>query len=538
MNLPAAYTPARHPAPCDLDLSGAETHIASASERYPDSSGLQAALASRFGVSADRVLITAGADDALDRACRAALAPGRNALFTDPTFEMVPRYVALSGAEARTVAWSGGDLPAEALVARADPSTALAFVVTPNNPTGLVASVGAVRRLHDALPHAVIVVDLAYVEFADRDPTAELLTLERIVVVRTLSKAWGRPGLRIGFAIGSAESIARLRRAGGPFPVAAESIRAAVHLLESGDAHMRASVAAIRANRSRLRRQLEGLGAEVTESQGNFVCVAGPRASWLRDALAGLGIATRLLDGGGRSWLRISVPADVAPCDRLMTAVRASLAPDAVLFDLDGVIADVSRSYREAIRLTAARFGVELTAGQIAKRKAAGNANDDWALTAELIRAAGVPCELPNVTEVFEELYQGGLCELETCLVSPSLLSSRLPDLSAAVVTGRPRADVDRFLARYDLRDSFKAVVAREDAPLKPSPEPVRLAMHRIGARTAWMIGDTPDDIASARDAGAVPIGIASDAATIDALYRAGAARVVATATEVLAWLP
>ncbi|MGD2042580.1 MAG: HAD-IA family hydrolase, partial [Acidimicrobiia bacterium] len=68
--------------------------------------------------------------------------------------------------------------------------------------------------------------------------------------------------------------------------------------------------------------------------------------------------------------------------------------------------------------------------------------------------------------------------------------------------------DTVEFLERFDIAGYFSAVVTREDAPSKPDPAPVRLAMERLGVSHAWMVGDTVDDLRSARGAGAVPIGV------------------------------
>jgi phosphoglycolate phosphatase-like HAD superfamily hydrolase len=77
-----------------------------------------------------------------------------------------------------------------------------------------------------------------------------------------------------------------------------------------------------------------------------------------------------------------------------------------------------------------------------------------------------------------------------------------------AVVTGRPKADAEDFLERTGLMARISALVTREDGPLKPDPAPVTSALQRLGVTRAWMLGDTPDDLAAARAAGVVPIGV------------------------------
>ena len=110
------------------------------------------------------------------------------------------------------------------------------------------------------------------------------------------------------------------------------------------------------------------------------------------------------------------------------------------------------------------------------------------------------------------------------------------------VVTGRPRQDAERFLEQHGIADLMKVVVCREDAAMKPDPAPVKLAMEKLGVRTAWMVGDAPDDILAARRARVLPLGVVApgDGAetTAQALYQAGAARMVENWNQLEEWLP
>uniref|UniRef100_A0A7S4DBG9 imidazoleglycerol-phosphate dehydratase n=1 Tax=Heterosigma akashiwo TaxID=2829 RepID=A0A7S4DBG9_HETAK len=191
---------------------------------------------------------------------------------------------------------------------------------------------------------------------------------------------------------------------------------------------------------------------------------------------------------------------------------------EALLLDMDGVLAEVSRSYRAAIVETAKSFGAEITSEDVGREKAKGNANNDWVLTQRLCKSKGVDVTLEAVTEKFEELYQGvpgtpGLCELETLLVPKALLEEfrRRCSKGMAVVTGRPRKDCAKFLEAHGLAGLFDACVCMEDGPPKPDPFPVAEALRRLGvaeAARALMVGDTPDDVAAGVAAGAQGVGV------------------------------
>jgi histidinol-phosphate aminotransferase len=425
---------------------------------YPQDDALEQLLARRHGTLADGIFVGAGADDVLDRLCRAVLEPGREAILPVPTFEMLERHVALTGATAITPAWRAGAWPREQVLARATPATALVAIVSPNNPTGLCATAADVRAIAAALPQALVLVDAAYAEFGGEDLTTVALSLPNTVVVRTFSKAFGLAGLRVGYAIAPPAVVQWLRRVGSPFPCGAWSRAVAAHRLRHGGAEVAAYVHDVAGEREALALHLRGLGLEPLPSAANFVFVQGGDPEWLRDALAGLGIAVRALAGG----VRITLPASAAAFARLRAALDAAVAPAALLLDLDGVLAD------------------------LAGRRALAAPGDVAALAA----------------------------------VHP-----------LGVVTSCPRRLAESVLDRYGFLPHLRALVVAEDGPGKPDPAPVRLALQRLGVRSAWLLGDNPSDVQAARAAGVVPLavephGIGAEAHAAQ-LRAAGAARLV-----------
>ena len=309
-------------------LAGADPELL---RRYPEVSELEAALAARLGVAPERVIVTAGADEAIDRACRAFLEPDRTVVLPDPCFDMFDRCAALAGGTLVRVPWRDGPFPLDGFVGRLEARTGVVVVVSPNNPTGAVATLTQVRRLAAAAPNALLVLDHVYVEYADEDLTPGVIDLPNVLVLRTFSKAWGLAGCRVGYAVGSPYVIGVLRAAGGPYSVAAPSIALALAQLERGEEALRAHVARIRVERDQLATRLgaRGGGLAPRPSQANFVLVeCGPRAQAIRQALADRGVVVRDFPGrpGLETSLRITLPGNAADFERLCEALDAALA--------------------------------------------------------------------------------------------------------------------------------------------------------------------------------------------------------------------
>lgn len=559
----APYHSPERVTPVDLRLNGNEgaappatlldalqAHGAATINHYPSAQGLQERIAERFGLDADRVLVTAGGDDALQRACRALVEPGRQAILPTPTFEMFARFIELAGGESIEIPWPAGPFPVDACLAAAGPSTSLVVVVSPNNPTGLTADIEDIQRLSRELPGALVLADLAYVEFADSDPTAALLELPNVLVARTLSKGWGLAGLRVGYALGSAEVIRWLRTTGLPYSVSGPSLALATAWFDQGQPAVEDFAACVRSDRDAINSALRELGIEPLPSQGNFVAFRYPQAAWLGDALAGLGISIRTWADQPElaDFVRIGCPGDGRALARLLHGLKSALAPEALLLDMDGVLVDVRGSYRECIRVTARSYGVEIDDDAIAFAKRQKDSNNDWAVTRRLLAEHGVDASLEEVTRRFEVVYHGtedapGLWRAESLLVTRELLERLKARMPLAIVTGRPRLDAERLLEWQGLAELFEQVVCLEDTPKgKPDPAPVRLALERLGLSAAWMVGDTPDDARAARTAGVVPVGILPPGETSDiaraALLEAGAGRIIPSLDQLLEVLP
>ncbi|MAD60272.1 MAG: TIGR01548 family HAD-type hydrolase [Myxococcales bacterium] len=566
----STYSPYKHLAPIDLKLDANEgpplpisisNALADISidtlRRYPSTQDLCQRLAKRFKISPNQLLVTAGADDALDRACRAFLGPGSELIYPTPSFEMIPRFAQWAYGTVLNIDWSQSKFPLSKVVDLISERTKLISLVSPNNPTGATVTSDELIALSKAAPKALILLDHAYVEFVDRpelDLSQLALSLDNVCIFRTFSKAWGLAACRVGYVMGPERVIGWLKQVGHPYSVSTLSANLVHRALSDSNKYISESVTQVQKERFELSKLLKCLEGNVTDSQGNFVFYQGPQAKWIYDALAGLGIAVRTWSKDSRlaNAIRITCPGQQKGFERLTKALQTALDPQAILFDLDGVIADVSESYRAAIIGTAASYGVEIHDRDIAMIKACGDANNDWRVTQTLLHKHGLDVSLAEVTERFERLYQGeefdsqhsprGLYLKETMIPTRETLIKLCEGRKTAIVTGRPLKDALIFLERFNLTDLFQELITMEDAPAKPDPAPVKLALSRLGVERAWMIGDTVDDVRAARHAQVIPIGVLIPKEpepffTRKHLETAGAARVVENITEIQEWL-
>jgi HAD superfamily hydrolase (TIGR01548 family) len=181
-----------------------------------------------------------------------------------------------------------------------------------------------------------------------------------------------------------------------------------------------------------------------------------------------------------------------------------------LVFDMDGVLVDVSESYRETIARTVQHFtGVKPTREQIQDYKNEGGHNDDWQLSHYAISQAGVDVPFEQVKEYFQSIFLGmdgdGLIQREEWIARAGLLERLAETYRLAIFTGRPRAEAELSLRRFAPEIVFDRLIAMEDVKEhKPAPEGL-LAMK--GA--AFYIGDTVDDARCARAAKVPFIGIA-----------------------------
>jgi histidinol dehydrogenase len=303
--------------------------------RYPDrdATGLRRDLAAYLGrgLTAAQIWPANGSNEVIQQLFQAFGGPGRRALGFEPSYSMHPLI-----AVATSTAWlhepRDGDFRIDAdraVAAISELRPDLVFLTSPNNPTGTAVPAGVIERICAAAP-GVVVVDEAYAEFArDREETALALLprFPRLVVVRTMSKAFALAGARVGYLVADPSVVDALAIVRLPYHLSALTQATARAALASSD-ELLGTVAAIRAARDELSAWLCGQGLSVADSDANFVLFGAfgdEQAVW--QGLLDQGVLIR--QAGPPGWLRVSVgtPPEMAAFRAALSAVLAAGAP-------------------------------------------------------------------------------------------------------------------------------------------------------------------------------------------------------------------
>ncbi|MGA5303360.1 histidinol-phosphate transaminase [Nucisporomicrobium flavum] len=291
-------------------LPGVAEAVATAvtqSHRYPDMGvvELRDKLADRYGVSPDRIVTGCGSVALAEHLVKATCLPGDEIVYAWRSFEAYPIISAGAGATSVRVPNTPGH--GHDLAAMADAitdRTRLAIVCNPNNPTGTSVRRAELDRFLDAVPNDVLVVlDEAYREFVTDDQVPDGIETygdrPNVVVLRTLSKAWGLAGLRVGFLVGQPEVAAAIRKVLTPFSTSLVAQAAALAALDAED-EVRRRCAIVISERERVTEALRKLLPDVPSSQSNFVWLPlGDQAAAFGAACEKRGIIVRPFQGDG-----------------------------------------------------------------------------------------------------------------------------------------------------------------------------------------------------------------------------------------------
>ena len=242
--------------------------------RYPDpySRDFCGAVSRALGVPADWIIVTNGSDDLLNILIRSCSDEERKVVYPMPSYVLYRTLSAIQPAEVIEVTYPEDyQLPIDELVAA---NGAVTLIATPNSPSGHIVPLGDLRTLASKLS-GVLAIDEAYVDFADYSALSLVEEFDNVIILRTLSKGYSLAGLRLGFGIANPKLLSGLFKVKDSYNVDAIAILVGAAAMQD-QAYKNSCVEKVKRSRSLLKHDLEQIGFEVRDSQGNFLLATPP----------------------------------------------------------------------------------------------------------------------------------------------------------------------------------------------------------------------------------------------------------------------
>ena len=301
--------------------------------RYPDPqpATLRQRLADLYGVAPACLWVSRGSDDAIDLLIRAFCCPGQDSIaIVEPTFSAYAQFARIQGAAVITARLTDDfAFDVDAVLATTAPAAPkLMFLCSPNNPTGTAIDSADIRHIAAALPDTLVVVDEAYKEFTDAPSFAAEAT-GNLVVLRTLSKAYGLAGARIGCAIAAPEIIDMIARVSPPYPLPSPSIAAALDALGSERMPVHtARIERLLSDREVLAKALAS-AAEITRVRpgGNFLFLEVADPAGLARRFAAAAVRVRFRPNAAPGGVRVTIGTEAENAALLAVFGLAAAAP-------------------------------------------------------------------------------------------------------------------------------------------------------------------------------------------------------------------
>jgi len=299
---------------------------------YPDGAGfeLKQAIAKKFGVATDSIVIGNGSNDLLDYLAMAYLAPGTSAVYGQHCFAVYPITTKARGAAGIEVPAKAYGSDLDGMLAAVRPDTRLIFVANPNNPTGAFSPYDELKAFMKKVPENVIVVlDEAYNDFLPHelrtDTVAWLKEFSNLVLTRTFCKIYGLAGLRVGYMLGNPQICDMVNRVRAPFNVNSIAQAAAIAAL-GDDEFVARGYANNRAGMAQIEAGIKALGLSHIPSYANFVTMDVGNGQAVFQSLLKRGVIVRPIANYGlprHVRVTIGLPEENA---RFLAALKEALA--------------------------------------------------------------------------------------------------------------------------------------------------------------------------------------------------------------------
>ncbi|HLG23795.1 MAG TPA: histidinol-phosphate transaminase [Candidatus Nanoarchaeia archaeon] len=473
---------------------------------YPEYEALKKEIAKYCNISPGEVIATNGTDEAIKTIIEVYSEKRKDEIIIPvPTYAMFKFYAELNEAVIREVLYNEDlSFPTSRLLSAINKKTKIVVLVNPNNPTGTSIKKEEIKKIIEKAGKfgALVLIDEAYYQFYGKSSIQLIKKYDNLFVTQTFSKVLGLAGLRLGYIASNEKNISVVQKALSPYSVNVFAAICSAAALNDKE-YIKKYISEIKKGKSMLYRELKNLGIKYCKSDANFVLLRIEKnSSYFCKRLKDEGILVRnrssdpLLDGCVRVTLGTVKQTRQFIC-RLKEIIK-EINP-VLIFDIDGVLVDVSKSYRAAIQKTCEYFAnSQVSSKEIQNYKNKGGLNNDWDLTEAIIRAKGVYVKKEKIIRKFQQFY-GKLKNKEKWMLKKKILEQLSKKYRLAILTGRPRKEAACVLRKNGATRYFKIIVAMEDvSKQKPNPEGFLKILKNPNRENAFYFGDTIDDMKAA----------------------------------------
>lgn len=504
---------------------------------YPYYGILYDVLAHNFEIPSSNIVLTNGADEGLYAVINTYISKEDTILTVKPSFTMPKIYAQTIGAEYIEIPYKTKWVyPYDDVLKSVTDKVKMILITTPNNPTGDIVPLEQIVELLEKFPEKAIVIDETYSSFAGISNICLTQKYNNAVIIKSFSKDYGLAGLRFGCIVSDRVNIDNIKRILRPYNVNSVVVKAGVAALNDEN-YLDLTKNEITRSKMLLSEELINLGFKPYLSYANFLLVDfGGKCNLIYEKLKSNGIIVKnfIKNESLKNCLRITIPTFSA-VQRIINLIKSK---DTLVFDMDGVLVDVSSSYYEAIKYTYKHFtGKELSTDDIINAKKLGGFNNVWDLTHHLIQQYGFNFSYTDIVDKFQKHYWNdgdGSINDECLLIDISLLEDLAKKYNLAIFTGRPREEANYTLNKFGISKYFQKVITMTDLPSdkqKKGCEGLRLIKKDLITDELIYFGDTVDDAKCALSFGAYGVGVLppndKSPEMIKLLYDAGAKAVI-----------
>jgi len=476
---------------------------------YPFYGKLLEKLADFHNVGIDNITLTAGADEALSSILSTFLECGQSVLTVTPSFIMPKIYSKINGLIYNEIPYSNKwEFPIEEFIKNIDNSDFI-HLTTPNSPTGEVIGQDVISEIIAKAGDKAVLIDETYGNYSGVTNLDLIKEKENIFVVRSFSKDFALAGLRLGYIVSASENIKELRKYLSPYNVSNLTVKAGIAALDDIQ-HFETVKSEMEKSKEILTKGLEKLGAKIYPSKTNFICVDfGSKADFIYKKLLDNKIKVKYFNQAPmlENCFRIGVPR----LENTLKLLEALEIKPTIVFDMDGVLIDASKSYRVAVQKTFKQFSAqEVSAEELSATKKLGGLNNDWDLTEYLLNKYGFSVDKQEIIDAFNAYY-AVLADGEAPLINSEFFETLSENYNLAIFTGRVKEEAFFTLEKHNFTKYFYPIITLGEVGLdrqKPDCFGIEIIKEKIITNKIYYLGDTVDDMACATTANVVGIGV------------------------------